>query len=244
MLLIEVWTPRGGLDEDERRELGERLVDALLAEDDSHAVEVLDAQRRITQVLVHEAATWVLGERPAADPASPPRYLVRITVPASWRKEMSGPVVEIVTGVLAETERLAGRDPERVRREPHATVLVDGIGEGGIGVGGRVMGSMDLMEFVSRPYRDTTAARPAPGGAPGEAPEPPGGAAPEESRAAPSPRPRTLVDPVCGMSVELDDSALTLVHDGVLYGFCHGLCRRAFAEEHGVPLNQERSGRP
>jgi YHS domain-containing protein len=215
MLLIEVFVPKGALSEDERQALGRRLIDTLMVEDDSHAIEVIDAQRTITQVLVHEPATWVLGQRLAADPADPPRYLVRITVPASWRKEMSGPAVEIVTGVLAETERAAGRDPERVRSEPHAVILVDGISEGGIGIHGRAMGSLDLMELVSRQYRDNAAARPAP--------NPPRG---------------KLTDPVCGMSVDLDDSTLTLVHEGTLHGFCSGLCRRAFADEHGVPLSQ------
>ncbi|MFE0131000.1 hypothetical protein ACFWY6_05365 [Streptomyces sp. NPDC059037] len=51
-----------------------------MAEEDSHAIEVLDAQRTLTQVLVHEPATWVLGQRPATDPADPPRYLVRVTL--------------------------------------------------------------------------------------------------------------------------------------------------------------------
>ncbi|MFW6720649.1 hypothetical protein ACHZ98_10805 [Streptomyces sp. MAR4 CNY-716] len=215
MLLIEVFVPRGALDEDERQTLGHRLVDALMVEDDSHAIEIIDAQRALTQVLVHEPATWVLGQRPAADPADPPRYLVRVTVPASWRKEMCDYTVEKVTDVLAESERAAGRDPGRLRREPHAVVLVDGISEGGVGIMGRAMSSLDLTELISRQYRDDTAARPAP--------EPPRG---------------QLVDPVCGMAVDLDDSALTLVHEGVLYGFCHGLCRRSFADEHGLSLGR------
>ncbi len=215
MLLIEVFVPEGALSEEERQALGRRMIDTLMVEDDSHAIEVIDAQRTITQVLVHEPATWVLGHRPTADPGVPPRYLVRLTVPASWRKEMSGRAVQIVTGVLAETERAAGRDPERVRREPHAVILVEGISEGGIGIHGRAMGSLDLMELVSRPYRDNATAGPV--------------------RNALRDK---LVDPVCGMSVHLDDSTPTLVHEGTLYGFCHGLCRRAFADELGVPLDQ------
>ncbi|MGW7520977.1 hypothetical protein ACWGJ2_35900 [Streptomyces sp. NPDC054796] len=43
------------------------------------------------------------------------------------------------------------------------------------------------------------------------------------------------------MSADLADGPLTLVYEGTLYGFCHGLCRRAFANEHGVPLDQERT---
>ncbi|MGW7518181.1 hypothetical protein ACWGJ2_21590 [Streptomyces sp. NPDC054796] len=213
MLLIEIFVPRGALDEEEREELGRRAIDRLMVEDDSHAMDVINAQRAITQVLVHEPGTWVLGQRPTADPANPPRYLVRVTVPASWRKDMSGHVVRILTDVLAETELAAGRDPERVRREPHAVILVEGISEGGVGIHGRAMSSLDLTELISRPYRDNTSVHPAPG--------PPQG---------------KLIDPVCGMSVDLDASTLTLEHEGTLYGFCHGLCRRAFADEHGVPL--------
>ncbi|NRQ35883.1 hypothetical protein HII36_29205 [Nonomuraea sp. NN258] len=216
MLLIEVFLPRGVLCEEERQTLGRRLIDELMAQEDGHAIEIIDAQRTISQVLLHEPSTWVLGARPAADPADPPRYLVRVTVPASWRKEMAEHVVEIVTGVLAETERAAGRDPERVRREPHAIVLVDGITEGGVGIHGKAMSSMDLTEFVSRGYRDGASDRPEPVPAQGK-----------------------LIDPICGMPVDFGDDTLTLVHDGVVYGFCHGLCRRAYADEHGLTLSRE-----
>lgn len=215
MLLIEVFVPRGALSEAEQQALGKRLIDTLMVEDDSHAIEVIDAQRMITQVLVHEPAAWVLGQRPMADPTDPPRYLVRVTVPASWRKEVCDHMVEIITDVLAESERAVGRDPDRVRSEPHAVILVDGISEGGIGIHGRVMGSLDLTELVSRPYRDNATARP-----------------------ASTPQQDELIDPVCGMSVRLNDSTLTLVHEGALYGFCHGLCRRAFADEHGLSLSR------
>ncbi|RBQ11654.1 YHS domain protein [Spongiactinospora rosea] len=215
MLLIDVFVPRGALSEEERQALGRRLIDTLMVEDDSHAIEILDAQRTITQVLLHEPSTWVLGQRPAQDPAGPPRYLVRVTVPASWRKEMCEHVVDIVTDVLAETERSAGREPGRLRREPHAVILVEGISEGGVGIQGRAMSSLDLTELLSRPYRDQTSGRPGPRTAQGG-----------------------LIDPICGMGVDLDDSTLTLVHEGVLYGFCHGLCRRAFADEHGLSLSR------
>ncbi|MGW0825365.1 hypothetical protein [Streptomyces sp. NPDC002845] len=214
MLLIEVFVPKGALSEEERQALGRRLIDTLLVEDGSHAIEVLDAQRTLTHVLVHEPATWVLGQRPSADPAKPPRYLVRVTVPAAWRKEMSGYVMPIVTDALAETERAAGRDPGRVRSEPHAVILVDGISEGGVGIHGKAMGTLEIAELLTRAHRDNAAGRP-----------------------APSPAQGKLLDPICGMSVDLDDSTPTLVHEGTLYGFCHGLCRRVFADEHGGSLS-------
>jgi xanthine dehydrogenase accessory factor len=40
--------------------------------------------------------------------------------------------------------------------------------------------------------------------------------------------PAEAVDPVCGMTVEADDSSYPLVHDGVTYYFCRAGCRRAF----------------
>ncbi|MFE1023358.1 hypothetical protein ACFW5I_02135 [Streptomyces sp. NPDC058818] len=49
-----------------------------------------------------------------------------------------------------------------VRREPDAVILVDGVSEGGIGIHGKAMGSLDLTELVSRPYRDDAGSRPAP----------------------------------------------------------------------------------
>ncbi|PZG21696.1 hypothetical protein C1I98_36960 [Spongiactinospora gelatinilytica] len=50
--------------------------------------------------------------------------------------------------------------------------------------------------------------------------------------------PLVVSRPYCGMGVDLGDSAVTLVHEGVLYGFCHGLCRRAFADQHGLSLSK------
>ncbi|TDC10509.1 hypothetical protein E1267_03820 [Nonomuraea longispora] len=89
-----------------------------MVEDDGHAIEIVDAQRLIMQVLVHEPATWVLGQRPATDAAAPPRYVVRVTVPASWRKEVCEHMVTAITDVLGGTERDAGRDPEACAANP------------------------------------------------------------------------------------------------------------------------------
>lgn len=47
-------------------------------------------------------------------------------------------------------------------------------------------------------------------------------------------RPATLIDPVCGMTVNVasaEAAGLLLDHEGRTYGFCRNGCRRAFAEE-------------
>ena len=47
-------------------------------------------------------------------------------------------------------------------------------------------------------------------------------------------RPERVLDPVCGMTVEVakaDAAGLTLEHRGRTYAFCRAGCQRAFAEE-------------
>jgi len=47
-------------------------------------------------------------------------------------------------------------------------------------------------------------------------------------------RPTHVLDPVCGMSVEVlaaEAAGLTAEHDGRVFAFCRSGCRRAFLEE-------------
>ena len=47
-------------------------------------------------------------------------------------------------------------------------------------------------------------------------------------------RPATVIDPVCGMSVDVaraEEAGLTLEHEGRTYAFCRAGCRRAFLED-------------
>jgi Cu+-exporting ATPase len=46
--------------------------------------------------------------------------------------------------------------------------------------------------------------------------------------------PSTVIDPVCGMTVQLATArpaGLTLVHEGVEYGFCGRGCRLEFGDD-------------
>ncbi|MET9913011.1 hypothetical protein ABZZ74_40640 [Streptomyces sp. NPDC006476] len=127
---------------------------------------------------------------------------------------MSAHAVERLTQVLAETEGEGGRDADRLRDQPHAVVQVVGNAEGGLGLCGRPMGSLDPSHHMTAPHRETIARLPTD--------ELPSG---------------TVIDPVCGMTVDLNTTALTLEVDGTLHGFCNSQCRRIFTNEHGAPLN-------
>lgn len=206
MFLIEVYVPRGVFAAPEQESIARRLLDAIMVEDGSHAVEVLDSMRNLMQVLVHEPSTWVVADRGHADPANPPRYLVRVTLPAAWRKDSAASLIETVTTVLADVERAAGRDAERLTRDPHAWVHVVGLSEHSFGAYGQALGSMEVIDMMTRPHRETIERLA------------------EESD--------DLIDPVCGMVGDADE--FPLVHAGATYGFCSATCRRIYADDHGV----------
>ncbi|WP_049579577.1 hypothetical protein [Streptomyces sp. SBT349] len=221
MILIEVLTAAGALEEEGRRRLGGRLIDAFMQGDTvdevpaaHHAGEVAESARALTQVLFHQPATWVLGGRGPADPADPPRYVVRISLPAPWRKDVSAEAIERLTGAVAAFEAEEGRSADRVLCEPHAWVQLLGVPEGSMGMLGRPFGSVDLIDHLTRPHRRAIG---------------------EAAATADLPEGHVL-DPVCGMVVDLAATDLTLELDGTVHGFCHGQCRRVFADEHGVTV--------
>ncbi|MFG2789772.1 hypothetical protein [Streptomyces sp. NPDC048419] len=127
---------------------------------------------------------------------------------------MSGHAVDRLTQALAETEAVAGRDPDRLRDQPHALIHVVGVAEGSLGMYGRPMGSLDLIRHMTAPHRDALA-----------------------HLATDDLPPGTVIDPVCGMTVDLGTTDLTLEVDGTVHGFCNGQCRRIFADEHGISLS-------
>jgi Uncharacterized conserved protein len=58
-------------------------------------------------------------------------------------------------------------------------------------------------------------------------------------------RPTHLIDPVCGMTVEVTNAeaaSLLLDHDGRTFAFCGPGCRRAFVEEPGEYLHADEHG--
>jgi YHS domain-containing protein len=202
MMFIELFAPKGAFSEEQRRQLGARLIEVMSEE--SAPAPVIEAWRAVSQVVVYEPDTWIVGGR-AVGPSDPPRYVVRVSVPGAWRKDMSAEVISRFTRVLAE----ADTDPQRLYQEPHVWVHVVGIPEGSCGVFGQVMRSTDIVKMITRSYRE----------------------APEGSMPANEPAPGMAIDPICGMTVALTDTTITLEHGGTTYAFCSAGCRAVFAEQ-------------
>jgi len=205
-MIFELFIPRGALSQEQRRRLSERLITEFMTDDEAQSApaEVIEANRALQHVIVHEPDTWIVGGR-LVDPGEPPPYFVRVSVPGNWRKQMSAEVIARVTRVLAE----ADDNPERLYHEPAAWVHVVGVPEGGYGVFGQAMQSNDLVKMTTRSFRES----------------------PERAAVMQAALPGTLIDPICGMTVALKDNPLTLEHDGTTYAFCSAACLQVFREE-------------
>jgi YHS domain-containing protein len=207
MILVELFVPKGALDRDSRQRLAERLVDLFLTDDEKSDLpaETLTAHQAIHQVLVHEVEPWIVGGR-AVGTDEPPRYVVRISVPAPWRKDLAPEYIARVTRVLAD----ADADPERFHRDPVAWVQVIGVSEGGLGSYGRVLTSTEISDLVTKPFRES----------------------PDRAEFIAAAAARGLaVDPICGMTVPLAEATDTLLHEGNTYAFCCEGCRKTFLAE-------------
>lgn len=210
MMFFEVYVPKGALSLEQRARLGERLIgEFLTAEETATApAEVVAAGQAIQQVVFHEVEPWIVGTR-RAGVAEPPRYVVRLSVPGAWRKEMSATAVERVTRVLASMDAELGLSPRRLYEEPAAWVHVLGVPEGGLGAFGRVQTSADLVRLITAPFRES----------------------PDRDALVGAAAPGTALDPICGMTVELDAGAITFERDGQTYGFCSPGCLQVFKED-------------
>jgi YHS domain-containing protein len=206
MMLIELFVPKGALTEERRRRVGQRLL-AELTHVEGAPPAVLDAARALWHVVVHEPDAWIAGGRPV-EPTEPARYFVRMSVPSdgsSLTDEVRAGYVSTITRVLAETDE----DPQRLYREPHAWVHIIDVPEGSFGALGRAMRNADIIKMVM--------------GTAGTAPDAASPVAPGSD---------TAIDPTCGMTVALTDTAIAVEHDGASYAFCSPGCREIFAEQH------------
>lgn len=150
MMFVELFAPRGAFSPEQRRRVAERLATEVVS-DENAPPAVIEASLAMSHVVVHEPDTWIVGARPVE--TEEPRYLVRVSVPDAWRKEMSEQVISRVTRVLAEVDG----DPHRFYREPHAWVHVVGVPEGGMGLFGHVVGSTDIVKMITKSFRESGA---------------------------------------------------------------------------------------
>ncbi|HEX2357419.1 MAG TPA: hypothetical protein VHI50_13310 [Micromonosporaceae bacterium] len=143
MMLVELFVPKGVLTARRRGEIAERLCTELLYEEGVPPA-VAEPSRAATHVVVHEPQAWVNGG-PAAEG---PRFVVRVSVPAAWRAEISARVIERVTRVLTGASGDAHAD---------VWVHVVGVPEGGMGAFGQVMRSTDIVQLLTASFRGVAA---------------------------------------------------------------------------------------
>lgn len=202
MTLIELFAPKGALNDDEQKSVGERLVTELMSSPRAPA-EVIERTRGLTWVMVHEPALWTVSGRAIAS-GEPARFLVRVTVSAGHLTDgMRAEMIKRLTRVLAEHVP----DPQRLYQRPDAWIQIVELPDGNAGTFGRVVRTADLMRLVMT------------------------GALPETAEAtAPDPH-ASAVDPICGMTVERSPSAIALEHEGMRHLFCSEGCRKLFAAQ-------------
>ena len=203
MIFVELFASQGALTAEQRRRVGQDLVAAVMPAQEGAPAEAVAGARAYTQVVIHEPETWFVGGISTAPPEQP-RYVVRITVPVAWRKEMSPMIIPAITRVLAKSER----DPTRLHNVPHAWIQIMGIPEGSYGIFGRPQTTTDIVRLITQPYRDGD----------------------EEGRTGELP-PGTALDPVCGMTVPLDNAFRVVEADGITYAFCANACHTIFEQE-------------
>lgn len=213
MILIELFASKGSLNQEQRDRLSERLVKEVMRADNAPAA-MMERARALTYVVVHEPDLMAGGL--GSDSSGKPNYLVRVTVPAEHSTDvMRAEIITRITRVLAEAEE----DPKRLYREPAAWIQLIEVPDGNLGVYGQVTRIGDLMKMVVTEHY-----------------QPAGRATDTDEKSK-----QTLIDPICGMSVTLDEHAITLDRDGTIYAFCSTACRDLFLSQgqmpHSVPIS-------
>lgn len=206
MIFVELFASPGTLTREQRGRLSRDLMTGVMPAQDGAPPEAVASARAYTQVVIHEPETWIAGGDTIGPPERP-RYLVRVTVPVTWRKDMSPTVIREVTRVLAEYEP----DPTRLYTEPAAWIQVMGVPDGSCGLFGQPQSGTDIVQCITQPYRD--------------------GAGNGRTTDLP---PGTALDPVCGMTVSLTDAFTVVEVDDTTYAFCAPSCHRIFERGRGV----------
>ncbi|MGW0481434.1 tautomerase family protein [Nonomuraea sp. NPDC003214] len=143
MPFVELFVPKGSLDQERRENIGGRLVSEVMIAEGAPDNEVA---RSISWLVVNEVDAWFIGGRelPAGEK---PRYVVRVGVPAgSLTDDKRLDIVQRVTRVLAD----ADPEPERFGRATSAWVHINEIPEGNWGAGGEIVRLENIAALVTR----------------------------------------------------------------------------------------------
>ncbi|MEV4476308.1 tautomerase family protein [Nonomuraea sp. NPDC049504] len=144
MPFVELFVPKGSLDEESREAIGGRLVSEVMLAEGAPDTEVA---RSISWLVVNEIDAWFVGGRrvPAGEQ---PRYVVRVGVPAgSMDDGKRRDIVRRVTRVLAD----ADPHPERFAGPTAAWVHINEVPEGNWGAAGEVVRIEDIVALVTAP---------------------------------------------------------------------------------------------
>lgn len=206
MIFVELFASPGALTREQRDRIGRDLLTGLMPAQDGAPPEAVASAHAYTQVVIHEPETWIAGGY-SIGPPEQPRYLVRVTVPVSWRKDMSTIIIPEITRVLAEHEP----DPTRLYNEPHAWIQVIGIPEGSCGLFGQPQPTTEIVRHITQGYRNSDG----------------------HGRTENLP-PGTALDPVCGMTVPFTEAFEVVELDGTTYAFCAAACHTVFEQDRRV----------
>jgi phenylpyruvate tautomerase PptA (4-oxalocrotonate tautomerase family) len=142
MPFVELFVPKGSLDQERREKIGAQLVSEVMLAEGAPDTE---AAKAISWLVVNEIDTWFVGGRPL--PAgSNPKYVVRVGVPAgSMNDDKRRDIVSRVTRVLAD----ADQDPDRFADPATAWVHINEIPEGNWGAGGQIVRIEDIVSLTA-----------------------------------------------------------------------------------------------
>ncbi len=141
MPFVEVFSTPGAPRPEQKAQIAERLVREVMAGEGAPDTEYA---REISWLVWHDLAAWSIGGR-ATRAGEPPRYVVRVTVPAaSLTDEKRSAIVSRVTRVLAD----ADDDPDRFYTSAASFVLLTEIPEGNWGGIGRVVRFDEIANYV------------------------------------------------------------------------------------------------
>ncbi|MFI6866344.1 4-oxalocrotonate tautomerase family protein [Nocardia sp. NPDC050406] len=142
MPFVELFVPKGSLNEEAREEIGGRLVSEVMLAEGAPDTEMA---RSISWLVVNEVDAWFVGGR-RLPVGEKPKYVVRVGVPAgSMNDDKRADIVRRVTKVLAD----ADEEPARFTDAAAAWVHINEVPEGNWGARGQVVRTEDIVALVA-----------------------------------------------------------------------------------------------